>query len=108
MPERGWVNILVTQLLTQLAPAVLVDPDSEELIQALCRDIKDELARLLGVFFKGNFAPVCQADVTVRRGNNDRDPFPDRLRRFGSFLPLGLRLWLGTLLFICRVTIELG
>ena len=61
-----WIDIIVAQLFTQLFAAVLVNPDCQQLIDTLCRYIKNKLARLFGVVLKWDFTTINDAEAPIR------------------------------------------
>jgi hypothetical protein len=44
MPEGRWVDVAVAQGFAQLLAAAFIDPDAQQLIDALVTDVEDELA----------------------------------------------------------------
>ena len=106
--EGGRVDVVVPQFLAQLLAALLVDPDGQQLIEALGGDIQDEFARLLGVFLEGNLAAIGQANVTVGRRDDDGDAFAYGLWGGVLILLLGFGLWQGSLLLVGGMPVKLG
>jgi hypothetical protein len=79
VPERGRVDVLVAQAFAQLAAGIFVDPEFQQLIEAVGGGAEDDLAGLLGVLVERDAATVGEADVEPAVRYLDTDALGDGL-----------------------------